>query len=284
MEPVAKPCGMRLAAAAVCALAFAIGCVSAARGTEPLPRPAHVIVLIEENRTLAQLLGNARAPYINSLFREGALFTDSYGVTHPSLPNYFALFAGATNTNGDGCPARGISKVAPNLGSELLAAHLSFAGYSEGLPSAGFTGCWAGAYGRKHAPWVHFANLPRSTNLPFRALPPYDALPTVSFIIPNVEDDMHDGTMARGDAWLKRHVGSLVAWAKTHDTLVILTWDEGYDSANHIPTVFVGPMVKPGRYSERIDHFRVLRTLEDMYSLPPSGRTRAVSAITGCWR
>ena len=281
MERVAKPFGLRVAAAAAL---LAVATAPAAHGAERLPRPAHVIVLVEENRTLSQILGSSHAPYINSLFRRGALFTDSHGVMHPSLPNYFALFAGATNSNGDECPAHGISKTAPNLAAELLAAHLSFAAYSESLPAAGFKGCWAGTYARKHAPWVHFTNLPASGNLPLSALPRYEALPTVSFIIPNVNHDMHDGTIAEADAWLKRRLAPLIVWAASHDTLVVLTWDEGYDSANHIPTAFVGPMVKPGRYAERVDHYRVLRTLEEMYGLPPSGRAGKVSPITSCWR
>jgi len=249
-----------------------------------LPRPTHVIVVVEENKSPWQIVGSSHAPYINGLIARGALFTDSHGVAHPSLPNYFALFAGVTNTNKDDCPATGIPRDAPNLRSELHAAHLSFAGYSEALPSAGFTGCWAGTYGRKHAPWVHFSNVPPSENLPLRDMPPYDKLPTVSFIIPDVNDDMHDGSIADGDNWLKLHIAPLVAWADKHDALIVLTWDEGYDPQNSIVTLFVGPMVRTGRYSEDIDHYRVLRTLEDLYGLPYAGRSGYVAPITDCWR
>jgi acid phosphatase len=60
--------------------------------------------------------------------------------------------------------------------------------------------------------------------------------------------------------------------------------DEGYDEANDIPTFFVGPMVKPGRYAERIDHYNVLRTLEDAYRLTPTGNSARVAPITDCWK
>jgi hypothetical protein len=203
---------------------------------------------------------------------------------HPSLPNYLALFAGVTNTNGDGCPAIGFSPAAPNLGSELLAAHLSFKGYAEALPQTGSTVCTAGTYARKHAPWVAFANVPASDGEPFSALPAYGKLPTVTFIVPDVDDDMHDGTIAQGDTWLKNNVKGLMNWAFKHDTLVILTWDEGYDARNTIPTLFVGPMVRPGRYGKRIDHYDVLRTIEAMYSLAPTGVAASRSALSGCWR
>ena len=249
-----------------------------------LPRPAHVVVVIEENKTLAQIVGSGSAPYLNAIVRRSALFTGSQGVGHPSLPNYFALFAGLTNDNGNGCPATGISKTAPNLGSELLAAHLSFTGYAEGLPAPGFTGCSAGQYARKHAPWVHFSNVPPRDSLPLSELRSFDQLPTVAFIVPDLDDDMHDGSIREGDDWFVRHVGPLLAWAKTHDTLVIVTWDEGFDRNNTIPTIFAGPMVKAGRYAEPVSHYRVLRTIEALYGLPPSGRAAQFAPIADAWR
>jgi hypothetical protein len=250
-----------------------------------LPRPAHVIVIVEENKTLAQVVDGGKAPFITTLAQHGALFTGSHGVTHPSLPNYFALFAGLTNTNGDGCPAAGIDSGAPNLGSELLAAHMSFGGFAEGLPSAGSTVCSAGSYARKHAPWVAFENVPPGDSRPMSALPAsYDHLPTVTMLIPDVDDDMHDGTIEAGDDWLQSHLGGLLAWADTHDTLVVLTWDEGFDATNSIPTIFYGPMVKPGKYTEHIDHYNVLRTLEDLYGLAHTGRAETAAPIVDCWR
>lgn len=248
-----------------------------------LPKPAHVIVIIEENKTLAQIDHAGSAPYINDLVRRGALYTNAHGVAHPSLPNYLALFAGVTNNNGDGCPATGFPATAANLASELAKANYTFTGYSEALPEAGSAVCAAGTYARKHAPWVAFSNLPSSAGQPFSALPAYSKLPTVSFIVPDVDDDMHDGSIADGDSWLKSHVQGLLGWAAAHDTLVILTWDEGYDRANTIPTILLGPMVKPGRYAAPIDHYNVLRTLEDMYGLTPTGAAARVSPLKDCW-
>jgi hypothetical protein len=75
-----------------------------------------------------------------------------------------------------------------------------------------------------------------------------------------------------------------LAWAAQHDTLVVFTWDEGYDDLNSIPTMFVGPMIRAGRYTERIDHYRVLRTLEDLYALRPTGKAAIVAPITAIWK
>ncbi len=260
--------------------------VAAAVAPKLPPAPAHVVVVVEENKEFRDIAGNTRsAPYLNELIARGALFTRSYGVAHPSQPNYLALFAGVTDTNGDGCPPRGIDTNAANLATELRAANRSFAGYSEDLPAPGSRACWAGNYARKHVPWADFDNVGAGENVPLSALPSsYDRLPTVSFIIPNALDDMHSASIARGDAWLRAHVGPIVDWAMLHDTLVIVTWDESDDAVdNHIPTIFVGPMVRPGRYSDPVTHYSVLRTIEDFYRLPHAGNSAAAAPITAVW-
>lgn len=255
------------------------------RGGLPAP-PAQVIVVIEENKTYADVAGNRRdAPYLNELAARGALFTRSYGVAHPSQPNYLALFAGVTDTNGDRCPPVGFNTRAPNLATELAAAHRSFTGYAEGLPAVGSTVCWNGEYARKHVPSIDFSNVPAIWSQPFSALPPYGKLPTVAFVIPNLVHDMHSASMARGDAWLRRNIRPLVTWAMAHDSLVIVTWDESDRAiANHIPTIFVGPMVRPGRYGTPVTHYRVLRTIEDLYGLAHAGASAHVQPIRSIWR
>ena len=78
------------------------GAAPAAAG---LPRPDHVVVVIEENHGYSQIIGSSSAPYINSLAKQGASFTQSFAVTHPSEPNYLALFSGSTQgVTDDSCP------------------------------------------------------------------------------------------------------------------------------------------------------------------------------------
>src|SRR5574340_459573 len=115
-------------------------------------RPAHVVIVIEENKSFSTIIGNPDAPYLNQLVKQGLLFTDAHAIMHPSQPNYVALFAGSTHRlTDDSCPH---DLSGPNLASELLAKKLSFAEYSEDMPVAGFTGCSAsnGLYRRKHNP------------------------------------------------------------------------------------------------------------------------------------
>ena len=261
-----------------------LGGKSAATATllDPLPTPAHTVVVVMENHSYAQVIGNATAPYINSLRERGANFTNSHGISHPSEPNYLGLFAGTTeNLTDDSCPHTYSSA---NLGSGLFATGRTFAGYSESMPSNGYTGCTSGRYARKHNPWVDYSNVPASANLTFASFPAdYLDLPDVVFVVPNLCNDMHDCSVATGDGWLREKIDPYLRWADAHDSLLVLTWDES-DSGNSIPTIFDGPMVRAGDYGERIDHYTVLRTIEEMYGLQPTGHAAEASAITDVWR
>lgn len=251
-----------------------------------LPLPSHIVVVVEENHSFNEIIGSSSAPYINSLANSGALFTQSFAVTHPSEPNYLALFSGSTQgiTN-DSCPH---TFSGPDLGGELLAAQDTFQGFSEGLPKVGSTVCTSGEYARKHSPWVNFTDVPSGDNLPFTSFPSpstFSSLPTISFVIPNLLDDMHDGTIQQADSWLQTNIDPYVQWAKTNNSLLIVTWDEDDSSqSNQIPTIFVGPMVKTGQYSETINHYRVLRTLESIYGLPAANNSANFSPISDCWQ
>ena len=263
------------------ALVFALSAPPVAAAS--IPRPDHVVVVVMENHRYDQVIGNPSAPYINGLAAQGASFTASYAVTHPSEPNYLALFSGSTQgVSDDSCPQTFSTE---NLGHELAVAGLTFAGFSEDMPIDGFTGCGSGGYGRSENPWVDFTNVPASANLTFAEFPSdYSTLPTVSFVVPNLCDSMHDCDVSTGDGWLHAHIDGYVQWARSHNSLLVLTWDEDdYAGDNRIPTIFVGAGVMPGNYGETIDHYRVLRTIEDMYGLGHAGNSAARTPITDLW-
>jgi hypothetical protein len=246
----------------------------------------HIVIVIEENHAYSQIIGSSAAPYINSLASQGAVFTNSHGVTHPSQPNYIALFSGSQQgLTVDNCPQ---TFNVSNLGSQLSGIGRSFTGYSETLPSVGYTGCFdsTNVYVRRHAPWVAFPNIPASSNQPFSAFPTsFAKLSTVSIIDPNLNDDMHNGTIQQADTWLENNLDSYAQWAKTHNSLLIITFDEDDDTAaNQIPTIFVGAHVKSGQYSETINHYNILRTIEASYGLPGLGNAATLSPITDVWQ
>jgi hypothetical protein len=250
-----------------------------------------VVIVVEENHAFSQIIGSADAPYINALATspDAALFTQSFSLTHPSQPNYLSLFSGSNQGVTDYSTPPTTFRT-PNLGAALRAHGLSLVGFAEDLPFAGFTGDTSGAYARKHAPWINWQGtghnrLPAKVNQPFTAFPGnFNKLPTVSFVIPNLQDDMHDGTVAAGDAWLQQHLDAYIRWAPTHNSLFILTFDEDNMLGNNqITTLFLGARVKPGQYSETITHLNVLRTIEGMYQLPRVGGSATVPPITDVW-
>ncbi|HET7172874.1 MAG TPA: alkaline phosphatase family protein [Nocardioidaceae bacterium] len=262
-----------------------------ATGNEGVPAFDHVLVVVEENEAANAIYGNSSAPYINSLADNGAKFTDSFAITHPSEPNYLALFSGSTQgVTDDSCPH---SFGANNLGNQLLASGSSFVGYAEGLPSAGSLVCNDDAtnYARRHAPWTNFSDLPASqVGLPFSKFPTsYANLPAVSWVIPNLCDDMHgdtncSGSVSTADTWLKQNLGAYATWAKSNNSLLIVTFDEGVDATNNqIATIMYGARVQPGSYSAKITHYSVLRMIEDANSLPYLGAAQNANPVPDIW-
>lgn len=250
-----------------------------------IPRFDHVVVVVMENHSYADIIGNtADAPYINALAAGGANFTNSFAIEHPSEPNYLDLFSGSNQgITDDSCPHT-FSNLA-NLGRQLIDAGFTFVGYSEDLPAAKPKACTSGNYARKHNPWVNFSNVPAASNESFAAFPgDFSDLPTLSFVVPNLCNDMHDCTIATGDAWLQTHIDPYAQWARANNSLLVLTWDEDdYSQSNQIPTLFAGALVVPGDYSGTIDHYTVLATLEAIYGLAPIAGAATRSAITDVW-
>lgn len=261
------------------------GAPTAVPATGPLPRPDHVVVVVLENHGADQVLGSGAAPYLGRLAGSGATFTRAAAVTHPSQPNYLALFSGDTQgVADDSCPHTFASD---SIGQQMIGAGFGFAGFSEDLPGPGYTGCQSGNYVRWHAPWVDFTGVPPTAGRPFSEFgPDYTKLPALSFVIPNMCHNMHDCDVATGDAWLRANLDAYVRWSTTHNSLLVVTFDEAEDGSatNQIPLIFAGPMVRPGRYLEPADHYRVLRTLEAMYGLPALGHAASTTPIADVWR
>lgn len=260
------------------------------------PKPSHIVIVILENHSFDQIVGSKNSPYINFLInnKSCALFTQSYAVTHPSQPNYLALFSGSVNGIADDQLPEVFPFKTPNLGEELLKDGYSFAGYCEDLPVVGYNGKFSSFYARKHNPWVNWQDskingIPKKDNLPFTSFPKdYKLLPDVSFVIPNQLNDMHDGKepdrIIRADEWIKKNLDGYIQWAKKNNSLFVLTFDEDNNtSTNKITTLFVGQKVKGGKYNEKINHFSLLKTIEKMYKLPYAGESLKAALIRDCW-
>ncbi|MFD4530932.1 alkaline phosphatase family protein [Kitasatospora sp. NPDC058397] len=252
-----------------------------------LPAPDHIVVVVMENHAYNQVVGSSSAPYLNSLATGGANLTQSFGITHPSQPNYYALFSGSTQgVTDDSCVSVGALQ-GPNLASEVTAAGRTWASYNETLPAQGSTTCSSGKYAQKHNPWFGFGNVPLNSARTFAQFPTdYTTLPNVSFVVPNLCSDMHDCSVGTGDTWIKNNLGAYATWAKSHNSLLVVTFDEDNRLAgNRIPTVFYGAHVTPGSTSAATyNHYNVLRTLEDLAGATThAGNAANAADITGIW-
>jgi len=253
----------------------------------------HVVFVAEENHGFGQIIGSSSAPYINgTLVPGGALFTGFHAIGHPSFPNYIAMFCGSVlNPGTDNCPPPGSPYNVPNLYSSIAGVGKTFGGYMQSWPGTP-TACGPSPYLGRHVfhPW--FTGVPAAVSHNFTAFPQtaagWAALPTISFVSPDVDHDMHSSSIAgdvvrRGDDWLAANLDGYAQWAKLNNSLLIVWWDEDFGSADNPPLIFYGANVKPGRYGESINHYNILRTLVDMYGGARPGNAATAVPITDVW-
>ncbi|HEV8378816.1 MAG TPA: DNRLRE domain-containing protein, partial [Tepidisphaeraceae bacterium] len=159
-------------------------------------------------------------------------------------------------------------------------------------PAVGSTISLSGAYARRHNPVVNWqATNPDanqygpSHNMPLTDFPTdFTQLPTFSFVVPNNDNNMHDGTVAEADAWLQTNIKPYADWAMTHNSLLVITWDEDEvnpANRNRIPTIFHGPMIKPSEQAATWTVHNLLRTIEEMHGATHAGAAKLVKPIVG---
>ena len=287
---VKKRLGWRRAAVAL-ALPLAFGVLlaplPAAASASAVPGLSHIIVVVMENHSIGELTG---LPYISGLIRRSTLFTQSFAITHPSQPNYLALWAGSTlGISNDDCPAPGSPFTAENLGHACEAAGLRWKAYCENLPAPGSPDCETtdGLYRRKHAPWTNFSNLNHLNEVPYTQLASDIArgtLPALAFVVPNMCDDMHDCSTTVGDTWLSNNLPAMISAVGTQGVVILTCDEDDKRSHNNILTVFAGSGVRAGYTSStKITHYTIVRTICDALRLNPFALATSETPITDVW-
>jgi hypothetical protein len=226
-----------------------------------------------ENKAEGEIIGNKAAPYINTLAHSCGLATQYHGITYPSLPNYLAVTSGSTyGIHDDNLPAAHPIN-APSIFSQLGSSWQSL---SESMPKA-CDHANAYPYMPKHNPAPYYTSIAAQCakqNLPLPSAPTFAARYT--FVTPNMVHDMHDGSIAQGDAWLKTFVPKVIGSAgyQAGTTLLVITWDTDDNAANNTnanraPAIVVAPQVKPGTTSAvDFNHYSLLRLSEETLGLP----------------
>jgi hypothetical protein len=263
---------------------------SAARFAPPRPVSLNrVAVLVLENRSYEQIIGNPSAPYLNSLAWHGAVETNYFAITHPSLPNYLALTTGGhKHVNADCASCRSSGR---SLANQFEAAGISWRAYFESIGNPLATQIASGAsYNPHYNPFAYTQALrapdPIGDVTSFAALHhdlAHGTLPRFAWIAPNVWHDGHNVKLRVVDHFARRLVPRIVRALGPHGVLFI-TWDEGRDSdtrgadgrgGGRVPLIAVGPAARPGaRVSVRANHYALLKTIEAALHVRPLGHAR----------
>ncbi|MFL6439864.1 MAG: alkaline phosphatase family protein [Terriglobales bacterium] len=256
----------------------------------PVPAPPPTVVLVvEENHSYEQTIGNTSMPYFNNLAQQGAVATQYYADMHPSIPNYFALTTGATQTNDNNFPGPVSSD---NLARELNSAGKSWKVYAEDLPSPGYLGSSVGNYIKHHNPFAYFSDVVSNPSQAANIVPftqfsgdlQKGALPAFSMVVPDLPDDAHscasgttcdDNTMlAAADQWLKTNIAPLLASPQFQKSgLLLIVFDESNladlrHGGGRVPLLAVGPLAKTGvQSSTAYTHENTLKTICSVLSL-----------------
>ena len=262
---------------------------------------SRVVVVVEENHSIGQIIGSPQAPFLNRLAAKGTLLTSYFAITHPSLPNYLAMVSGGTQQITSDCG--GCNLDAPNLVDQLEAAGVSWKAYMEDLPAPCSDAHMAGAYAKKHDPFMYFDSVRGDPSRCAKVVPldRLDAdlaagqLPRLVFVTPNLDHDMHGAgeggndaaLIAAADRWLEGFYGKLAgssAWRE--DTRLVVTWDEGHGTGaaggptgccggqatgGNVATIVAGPGVRPARDNATYSHYALLRSIETLLQLPLLG-------------
>jgi phosphatidylinositol-3-phosphatase len=221
----------------------------------------YVVVIVMENKGLADIIHNPSAPFMNQLASSNALAANYTAVNHPSLPNYLSLvsgrdFASWSKTDcspGPGCTAGNASNIVDSLENRGLSWKAYMEDYastcgsqcSHGNCFLGNTG--TGQYAARHDPFVYFDDIVNSTARCSRIVPanssgkggPDDLFlsdlaspstaPNFMWLTPNLCNDIHDCPVSSGDAYLSQVVPNILnSNLFTHQKAALfITFDEG---------------------------------------------------------
>jgi len=262
--------------------------ITTAAAPPPLPNFSRVFVIVMENKEFSQVIGSPSAPYINSLASQYGLATGYTGVTHPSLPNYMALTGGQTFFTTDCITCRTSAR---HVVDQLVDSGRSWKAYMDSMPAACSTTDTT-LYVQKHNPFAHYTDVVGNTTRCVNHVVPFTrfatdlsagALANFVWITPDMCHDMHDCSIAAGDAWLSKVIPTILASPTFNNAVLFLLWDEGTTTTGgggRIPALVVSPFTPPGlRVSRPMNHYDVLRTIEDAWGLPPLANAASASAL-----
>lgn len=270
-----------------------------ATSTEGQGRPK-VLLIVEENRSYGEIIGSDRAPYLNRLASTYGLataFDAGYPTSCPSLPAYLLLTSGSRHGICDDADATRHRVGGPNIFAQVAASGRQWRGYAQSMPAP----CQRtdeDRYVVRHAPAPYYVTaqdrcagwdvpMGSRTSGAFHTDVTHGRLPAFSFVTPDVCHDMHGGVrclgddVRNGDTWLRDWLPMVLDGPdyRGGELTVIVTWDEGSDESNHIPTIVISPHTKHVRSGAHFTHCSVLRTMEELLALRRLGCAATASSM-----
>lgn len=257
-------------------------------GPTPTPSPFadHVVVVMLENHSAAQVLGSPFMPFFNALAAQFAVAGNYFANSHPSIGNYFMLTVGQLETTDDHFAG---TVADDNIVRALTGASKSWKAYMESLPAQGYTGNDVIPYVRHHNPFAFLTDVLSSSEQRNQIVPfsqfaadlALATLPNFAFVVPNLENDAHDcpgeaptcadtDKLAAADNWLVVNISPLISSPAFANGVLIITFDEGVigdleNGGGQVATVLVGAHVKKGFRSVTFyQHQSTLRLVLDL--------------------
>lgn len=278
------------------------GALSATYDPAAPPVYDHVVVLMEENWSYANLMASTQTPFLSQLNANCGSETFFHSATHSSQPNYMAATSGVTS-------AVGVTTAADNVFHQLQALGQTWKSYEESM-QVPCRGTNTALYKPGHNPAYFYRDLRVPTNTCVTDDVPLesalaaditaDGLPAYSWITPNLCHDFHGATTCKrsatglledGDDWLRTWIPQLTAMPSyaAGRTLILITFDEGGSGTAgadctspayypthpdcQIPAVVVSPYLAPGTTDATdLNLYSLLGTTQDILGVPRLGR------------
>lgn len=246
-----------LAVLAVIPTALAMrGAVAGDHPAAGVPEFDHVFIIMMENHSTPDIIGDPNAPFINSLATTYSQAGNYFGVTHPSFPNYLAATSG-NNWYYNSDTTAGVIFDHTNIVDQVEASGRTWKAYMDAMPAGQplADGANGSRYVVKHDPFITYADVRNNPERVNKIVPLTQLstdlnsgdLPNYVWITPDQCHDMHgiggasspcpfaktqgdqndQNLIKGGDAFVQqwvRAIQSSRSWTKR--SVIFLTWDE----------------------------------------------------------
>jgi hypothetical protein len=273
-------------------LMLALICCCLPAAAQSIPHSSHVVLVIEENHQYSDVL--AQMSWLTSMGNQYGYATNYEADTSGSLMDYLWLSSGSCESSS--CAPSPVPPGSGNFGCAgdhcsspitddnifriLTNSGISWKEYMESY--TGWNGPDNSLYVKRHNPAAWYSDVINSQALQSKIVDfgsnflrdaNANSLPNYSIVVPNMQDDAHDGSLGQADVWLQNNIAPILntpPFQAGGDGLLIITFDECdaagsgicSDGTEHVYTAVIGPQVVPHTASNtHYMHENTLRTI-----------------------